>query len=89
MALEMLGGLIAKEFHRIAALDERLPLASQALQLDRAYLRAILVFLAIPLRLLILVEIALNPVGSTLEEVARSSSFATALSPAGSASRAM
>ena len=60
MALELVGGVVAEELHAVAALDERLPFGDQALQFDRADFRAVLFLLTAPLRLLIVVEFALD-----------------------------
>ena len=60
--LEVFGGLVAEEFHDIAAFDQSSsPSASQTLQFDRADLGTILVALAALLRLLIVVEFTFDP----------------------------
>ena len=69
MALELLGSLVAEEFQAVPALDQRLPLGGEALQLDRADFRAVLVPLAAPLRLLVVVQLALDPADGAVEEV--------------------
>jgi hypothetical protein len=50
--------MVAKELHAVAALDQRLSLGDEALELDRADFGAVLFLLAAPLRLLIVVELA-------------------------------
>ena len=69
MALELLGGLVAKELHAVPALDERLPLCREAFKFDRADFRAVLFLLAAPLRLLIVVEFAFDPARGAMEDV--------------------
>ncbi len=48
-----------------------MPSADEALQFDRADFRAVLFLLAALLRLLVVVEFALDPVGGAVEEVDR------------------
>ena len=67
--LEVLGGLVAKELHAVAALDQRHALGGEALQFDRADLRAVLFLLTAPLRLLVVVEFALDAIYGAVEEV--------------------
>jgi hypothetical protein len=43
--------MIAEDLHRVAAFDERHALEDEALELDRVDFRAVLFFLAPPLRL--------------------------------------
>jgi hypothetical protein len=69
MDLKAIGGLVPEEFHGIAALDEGQALGDEAFQLDRADLRAVLLLLAAPLRLLIAVELAFDPVDGAMEQV--------------------
>src|SRR5579884_3593601 len=69
VTFELIGRLVAKEFHAVSALDQRLPLGREALQLDRADLGAILFLLAAPLCLFVVVELALNAAGGAVEEV--------------------
>jgi hypothetical protein len=71
VALEVVGGLIAEEFHRVAALDKGQALRCKALEFDGADLRAVLLFLAAPLPLLVVVELALDPVDSAMEDINR------------------
>ena len=54
---------------RVAALDQRHALGGEALQFDRADLGAILFALAAPLRLLVVVELALDPLVGAVEEI--------------------
>ncbi len=70
-ALELVGGLVAEEFHAVAAFDQRLALAGEAFQLDRADFRAILFPLAAFLRLLVVVELAFDPADGAVEDVDR------------------
>ena len=71
MALELVGGLVAEEFHGVAALDERDAFGRQPFQLDRPDLGAVLFLLAAPLGLLIVVELALDAVRGAVEEIDR------------------
>jgi hypothetical protein len=71
VALELLGGLVAEEFHAVAAPDERRPLRQQAFELDRANLRAVLFLLTALLGVLIVVELALHAINGAVEEVDR------------------
>ena len=68
---EVLGGLVAEEFHAVAALDQRHALGREALQFDRADLGAVLLLLAAPLRLLVVVELAFDPADGAVEEIDR------------------
>ena len=67
--LEQVGGLVAHDFEGVASLDQRQAFRQQLLQLDRADFRAILIFLAAALRLLVRVEFAFDPVGCAVEQV--------------------
>ena len=69
VAREVLGGLVAEELEGVAPLDQRHALGGEALQLDGADLGAVLFALAAPLRLLVVVELALDPVVGAVEEV--------------------
>ena len=69
MAFEQLGGVVAEELDAVAALDQRQPLGDQALQLDRADFRAVLFLLAALLRLLVVVEFALDAVDGAVEQI--------------------
>ena len=71
MALELVGGLVAEELHGVAAFDERHPLGQEAFQFDRADFRAVLFLLAALLRIFVVVELALHPVGGAVEQVDR------------------
>ena len=85
VALELVGGLIAEELHAVSALDERLPFGGEALQFDRADFGAVLLLLAPPLRLLIVIQFALDTadgaVPAAIEAMCRQ---ALASSPKGS-----
>ena len=69
VALELVGGLVAEELHAVAALDQRLPLGGEAFQFDRADFGAVLFLLAALLRLLVVVEFALDPADGAVEEI--------------------
>jgi len=69
--LELVGSLVAEELHRIASFEQRHALGRKALELDRADLRAVLLLLASPLRLLVVVELAFDSPGGAMEEVDR------------------
>jgi len=69
MLLELDGGLVAEELHRVAAFDRALPFGREALQFDRADFGAVLFFLRALLRLLVGVELALDPTDGAVEEV--------------------
>ena len=69
MDLEAIGGLVAEELHGIAALDQGQPLGDEALELDRADLRAVLLALAALLAPLVAVELALDAVDGAVEQV--------------------
>jgi len=71
VAFELVGSLIAEELHRVATLNKCEALRREALELDRANLRAVLFFLTAALRLLIVVELALDPVYRALEDIDR------------------
>ena len=63
------GGLVAKEFHAVPALDQCDALGREALEFDRPYLGAILLLLTAQLRLLVVVEFALDAVDGAVEEI--------------------
>jgi len=67
VAYELLGGLVAEELHAVAAFDEGYALGRETLQFDGADLRAVLFLLAALLGVLVVVELALNPVGSAMK----------------------
>jgi hypothetical protein len=71
MAFELLGGLVPKEFHAVAAFNEGDAFRYQALKLHRANFGAVLVLLAAFLCVFIVVERALHPVGGAVEEIDR------------------
>ncbi len=62
-------GLVAHQLESVTAFDQRLALGGEPFQVDGFYLGAVLFTLAPPLRLLIVVEFALDPVGSAVEEI--------------------
>ena len=65
------GGLVAKELHRVAALDGALPFAGEPLEFDGADFRAVLFLLPALLRLLVGVEVTFDPVDGAVEEIDR------------------
>ena len=69
MALELVGGEVAEELHAVAAFDQRDALGHEAFQFDRADLGAVLLLLAALLRVLVVVELALDAVGGAVEEI--------------------
>src|SRR5208282_1236388 len=69
VALELVGGLIAEEFHAVAAFDQRLTFGGEAFEFDRADFGAVLFFLAALLRLLVVVQLALDPADGAVEEI--------------------
>ena len=60
-----------KNSNAVAAFDQRLPLGGEAFQFDRADFGAVLFLLAALLRLLVVVEFALDPVDGAVEEIDR------------------
>jgi hypothetical protein len=66
---EVLGRLVAEEFHGVAPFDQGHALSREAFEFDGADLGAILFALATPLRLLIVVEFALDPCVGAVEEI--------------------
>ena len=69
VALELVGGVVAEQLHAVAPLDERLSFGDEALQFDRADFRAVLFLLIAPLRLLVVVEFALDASNGAVEEI--------------------
>ena len=69
MPFVVLRGLVAHQLEGIATFDHRLPFGRQALQLDGLHLGAILFALPTALRLLIVVQLAFDPVGGSVEDV--------------------
>ena len=69
MDLKALDGLIAEQFQAVAALDQRDAFGRQALEFDRSHFRAVLLALALALRLLVVVELAFDAVSGTMEQV--------------------
>src|SRR6202040_3403626 len=66
---EALGGLVTKELHAVAALDQRDAFGGDTLQFDRSHFRAVLLALTFALRLLVIVELALDAVDGAVKEV--------------------
>ena len=71
MASKLVGSLIAEELHCVAPLDKCQALRREALELDRANLGAVLFFLTTALRLLVVVELALDPIYRAMEDIGR------------------
>ena len=69
VALELFGGLVAEEFKAVPAFDQRHSLGGEAFEFDRADFGAVLFFLAAPLRLLVVVEFALDAGDGAVEEI--------------------
>ena len=69
VTLEVVGGLVAKELHAVAALDERETFSDEPLQFDGADFRAVLFLLAALLCVFIVVELALYAVDGAVEEI--------------------
>ncbi len=69
VVLEGVGGEVAQDLVRVAAFDQRQPFGQEPLQFDRADLRSVLLALAALLRLFVVVEFALDPVGRAVEDV--------------------
>src|SRR6266851_5305786 len=69
MVLVEIGGVVAEELHGVTAFDESKALCEQALELDRADFRAVLVLLAALLGALVVVEFALDAAGGTVEQI--------------------
>ena len=63
------GGVVAREFKRVAPLDQAEALTDQALKLDRLDLGAVLLGLAAALRLFVAVEFALDAVDLAVKQV--------------------
>ena len=69
MDLKAFDGLIAEEFQAIATFDQRDAFGRQAFKFDRLHFRTVLLALALALRLFVVVELAFDAVGGTMEEV--------------------
>src|ERR1700689_4483416 len=69
VAFELVGGLVAKEFHAVPALDQCDALGREALEFDGPYLGAILLLLTAQLSLLVAIEFALDAVDGAVEEI--------------------
>jgi hypothetical protein len=69
VALELLGGLVAEEVHAVPALDQRLAFGGEAFEFDRADFGAVLFPLAALLHLLVVIELALDPLSGAVEEI--------------------
>jgi hypothetical protein len=68
-ALEQFGGVVAKEFEGVAALDQADALADQAFELDRLDLGTVLLGLGAALRLLVAIELCFDTVDLAVKEV--------------------
>lgn len=71
MDLKSFDRLVAEEFQAVAALDQRDALSSEALEFDRSHFRAVLLALALMLRLLVVVELAFDAIDGAMEQVDR------------------
>ena len=69
MDLKSLDGLILEQFQAVAALDQGEPFGRQALEFDRPHFRAILLALALMLRLFVVIELPFDAVEGTMEQV--------------------
>ncbi len=69
MALILFCSLVAHQLERISSLNETLPLGGKTFQLYGFYLGAILFALTAALRLLIVVQRALDPGGRPVEQI--------------------
>ena len=67
--LEQFGGVVAREFEGVAALDKREPLGDEAFELDGFDLGAVLLVLALALGLFVDVEITFDALDLAVEEV--------------------
>src|SRR5258708_9322463 len=67
--LKAFDGLIAEEFETVTTFDQSDAFDRQALKFDRLHLRAVLLALALALRLFVVVELTSDAVGGTMEEV--------------------
>ena len=69
MDLKTFDGLIAEQFEAVAAFDQCDAFGRQALEFDRSHFGAILLALALALRLFVVIQLAFNAVRGTVEEV--------------------
>lgn len=69
MDLKSFDGLVPEELQAVAAFDQRDAFRRQALEFDRSYFGAVLLALALVLRLLIVVELAFDAIDGTMEQV--------------------
>jgi hypothetical protein len=69
VVLELVGGLVAEELHAAAALDDGQALGDEAFQFDRADFRAVRFLLAALLGDLVVVKLAVRPIGSAVKDV--------------------
>ncbi|MCK1453179.1 hypothetical protein IVB36_20355 [Bradyrhizobium sp. 35] len=69
MRLKALDGLVAEELQAVAALDQCDAFSRQALEFDRSNFGAVLLALALLLRLFVVVELAFDAVDGTMEQV--------------------
>ena len=69
MDLKTLDGLVAEELQAVAALDQRDAFSREALEFDRSYFGAVLLALALVLRLLVVVELAFDAIDGSMEQV--------------------
>jgi hypothetical protein len=69
MPLEQVGGVVAKEVHGVAALDQGEALGYEAFELHRADFRAVLLLLAALLDDFVVVKLAEHTVNGAMEDV--------------------
>ena len=69
MSLEAFDGLVAEELQAIVTLNQRDAFRRDALEFDGSNFGAVLLMLALPLRLFVVVELALDAVDGTMEQV--------------------
>ena len=69
MAFEVLGSLVTHQLEGVTAFQKGLPFGDQAFQLDRFHLAAVLFALPAALRLLVVVQLALDPVSGPVKEI--------------------
>lgn len=69
MDFKSLDGLIPEQFQAIAALDQREAFGRQALEFDRSHFRAVLLALALILRLFVVIELPFDAVEGPMEQV--------------------
>jgi len=69
LAFVVRGGLVAQEFHGVAAFDQCLTFGGVAFEFDRTDFGTVLMVLAAPLRQFVVVELALDAIDRTMKQV--------------------